>query len=85
MSPDRVRQAEQVDQNYDAFVRVLATILTEHRGEHALMRDRAILAYFDKPGDAYRAGIQRFPDAIFSIQEVTDEPIDLGFWSHVGR
>ena len=29
--------------------------------------------------------LRRFEDGIFSIQEVTDEPIDLGFWSHVAH
>lgn len=76
------RQKEQVDRNYDAFVRQLADILPEHRDEHALMRDGAIVDFFAKPGDAYRAGVARFADGIFSIQEVTDEPIDLGLWSH---
>lgn len=84
MQPDRQRQAKQVDQNYDAFVRVLATILPEHRGQIALMRDREVVGYFDKPGEAYRTAMARYPDGIFSLQEVTDEPIDLGFWSHVG-
>jgi hypothetical protein len=27
--------------------------------------------------------VETFADGVFSIQEVTDEPIDLGFWSHV--
>ncbi len=33
------RQSEEVDRNYDAFMRVLAEILPEHRDEYALMRD----------------------------------------------
>ena len=81
---DRERQTVEVDRNYDAFVRMLGTILPEHRDQLALMRDGKVVAYFDKPGDAHRAGMERFDDEIFSIQEVTDEPIDLGFWSHVG-
>jgi hypothetical protein len=84
MPPDKAKQARQVDENYDAFVRLLSTILPEHGGQLALMRDREIVAYFSKPGEAYQAGMDRFPDGIFSIQEVTDEPIDLGFWSHAG-
>jgi hypothetical protein len=80
---DDARQRLEVDRNYDAFMRVLAVLLPEHRDQLALMRDRKIVEFFDKPGDAYRAGVDRFPDGIFSIQEVTDEPIDLGFWSHV--
>ena len=81
---DRERQNVEVDRNYDAFVSMLGTILPEHRDQLALMRDGKVVAYFDKPGDAHRAGMERFDDEIFSIQEVTDEPIDLGFWSHVG-
>lgn len=77
------RQKMEVDRNYDAFMRVLRSIVGEHRDQLALMRDGSIIEYFDKPGDAYRAGVKRYPDGIFSIQEVTDEPIDLGFWSHV--
>jgi hypothetical protein len=82
---DRARQQAEVDRNYDAFVRMLSTILPRHRDQLALMRDGEIVGYFDKPGDAYRTGLDRYSDGIFSIQEVTDEPIDLGFWSHVAN
>lgn len=79
------QQRAEVDRNYDAFTRSLGTILTAHRDQFALMRGGGIVGYFDKPGDAYRAGVSRYPDMIFSIQEVTDEPIDLGFWSHAAH
>lgn len=79
------QQRNEVDRNYDVFARALGEIIPEHRGQFALMRDGKIVAYFDKPGDAYREGASRFGDMIFSIQEVTDEPIDLGFWSHVAH
>lgn len=49
------------------------------------MRDREIVGFFDKAGAAYSDGVRRFPDQLFSIQEVTDEPIDLGFYSHVAN
>ena len=80
---DPVRQKLEVDQNYDAFVRTLGTILHEHRGQFALMRHGKIVAYYDRPGAANVVGCERYRDGIFSIQEVTDEPIDLGFWSNV--
>ncbi|MBW8842839.1 MAG: hypothetical protein JF608_13780 [Sphingomonadales bacterium] len=82
---DRNLQHQQVDQNYDAFQRVLSTLLLGHRNEFALMRDREIVGFFDKPGAAYSDGMRRFPDQLFSIQEVTDEPIDLGLYSHVAN
>jgi hypothetical protein len=80
---DRARQKLQVDQNYDAFVRMLGTILGEHRDQLALMRDGKVVDFYRTPREALEAAVDKFPDGIFSIQEVTDEPIDLGFWSHV--
>ena len=75
----------QVDQNYDAFQRVLGAILLSHRDQLALMRDGEIVGYYDTPREALEAADAKYPDQIFSIQEVTDEPIDLGFWSHVAH
>jgi hypothetical protein len=82
---DVARQKLEVDRNYDAFVRMLGSILVEHRDQLALMRDSEIVGYFNTPREALLAAAERFSDGIFSIQEVTDEPIDLGFWSHVGH
>jgi hypothetical protein len=82
---DRQRQREEVDRNYDAFVRVLATILPEHRDQLALMKEGAIVGFYDTPRSALEAASELISDGIFSIQEVTDEPLDLGFWSHVGH
>ena len=76
-------QEREVDQNYDAFQRQLAAILPKHRNEYALMHAREVIAFYASPGDAYRAGLIQFGERPFSIQEVTDEPIDLGFYSHV--
>jgi hypothetical protein len=47
------------------------------------MRDGEVVGFFDTPREALKAAAEKFSDGIFSIQEVTDEPIDLGFWSHV--
>jgi hypothetical protein len=82
---DLERQKEEVDRNYDAFVKMLKSILPEHRDQLALMRDERVVGYFDTPRSALEAAYMRFPDGIFSIQEVTDKPLDLGFWSHVGH
>lgn len=71
------RQIE-IDQNYDFFQRNLADLLIDHRGEFALLRNKRIVALYPGPGDAYRAGLARFPDEIFSIQEVEDRPAEMG-------
>lgn len=78
---DENSQRLEVDQNYDAFQRTLGSIIDQHRNEYALLRNRTIIGYFAKPGAAYDEGVARFEDGVFSIQEVTDEPVHLGFWS----
>jgi hypothetical protein len=71
----------EVDRNYDWFQRNLARLLEDHAGQYALLKARKVVSFHDGPGTAYRAGLALFPDEIFSVQEVTDEPVDLGFWS----
>lgn len=77
------RQKREVEQNYDAFVRMLGAILADHRDQLALMRDGKVVGFYCTPREALEAATAKYADGIFSIQEVTDEPIDLGFWSHV--
>lgn len=72
----------EVKRNYDAFMQQLPQLLVTHRGKFALMRDGSVVEFFDTSADAYRAGQKLYPDQRFSIQEVVDSPIDLGFFSH---
>jgi len=80
---DRERQKAEVDRNYDVFVRMLGDLLPEHRDQLALMKDGKIVGLFEKPKDALLAAHELFGDDVFSIQEITDEPLDLGFWTAV--
>ena len=80
---DHARQKLEVDRNYDRFTRILNDLLREHRDQLALMRDGEVVGFYSTPRDALKAATTKFPDGLYSIQEVTDEPIDLGFWSHV--
>ena len=75
----------EISANYDFFARNLGTFLTEHSGQYVLLRKRHVVAFFDEPGSAYRHGRESFSDGLFSIQEVTEEPVDLGFFSHVAN
>ena len=68
--------------NYEAFQGQLPTIIESHRGQYALMRDSQIVQFFDTPRDAFLVGQQNYLDGKFSVQEVIDTPIDLGFFSH---
>jgi hypothetical protein len=74
---------QQVEINFRAFQEKLPAIAETQRGKFALMRDGEIIEYFDTARDAYVAGQKIFrEDSIFSIQEVIDTPVDLGFFSH---
>jgi hypothetical protein len=72
----------EIDRNMFAFQSQLSSILTNHRGEFALIRDQQIVELFVSLKGAITAAHERFADNIYSIQEVTDQPIDLGFYSH---
>jgi hypothetical protein len=73
---------EEVDKNYEVFQRLLPQIINEHRGAYALMHSGEVVTYFTTAVDARAAGEKLFPDGIFSIQHVTDTPIDLGYFSY---
>ena len=73
---------QQIQQNYEAFHARLPQLVVTHRGKFALLHDKEIVECFDTVRDAYIAGQKLFPDGIFSVQEVTETPADLGFFSH---
>jgi hypothetical protein len=74
----------QVDTNYDAFEALLPKILAAHAGQFALMSGGEIIDYFENSLTATLAGARRFGVGGFSVQEVTDQPENLGFYSYVG-
>ncbi len=68
----------EVDRNYDFFQRRLSEFLAEHSGHYVLLKSERVVDFFSGAGDAYRAGLSLYPDRLFSIQKVTDEPVELG-------
>lgn len=82
MSDDH-RQARQheIERNLAFFLQQLPTIPVEKRGKFALIRHQSIVNYFDTPLDAVTAARQ-FDDQMYSVQQVTDSPVNLGFYSH---
>ncbi len=74
------RQIE-IDNNFDFFQRRLSTLLKDHHGEFALLKNKRIAGLYPGPGEAYRAGLALFPDEIFSIQEIEDRPAEMGLIS----
>ena len=81
MSATRTKQ-EEVNRNFAFFQRELQQLLPKHSGKFALIRDCEIINFFDTAQDANTAGTQLYSDGLFSIQKVSEEIGDLGFYSH---
>ncbi len=77
---DNIRQ--QVEQNYQAFEKLLPKIPNDRLGKFALMRDEKIIEYFDSAPDAVKFAELKYDDGLFSVQEVTKRIVDLGYFSH---
>lgn len=71
-----------VDENFRAFRERLPEIINTHAGKFALLREGEIVEYFDTARDAAIYAQKAYPDDLFSIQQVTDQIVDLGYFSH---
>jgi hypothetical protein len=72
----------EIERNFDFFQRSLAQFLPNERGRFALLRDCKVIQFYQTPFDAEKAGEVQFPDGLYSIQEVTESPVDLGFFTY---
>lgn len=75
--------SREVERNMYAFLPKLRELLPEHEGSYALLRNQHIEGVHRKLGDALRAAYAQFADGIFSIQKITDKPVELGMFSNV--
>ena len=73
---------KEIELNFEEFLKELPNLLKTHRGKFALMRDKKIIEFFDTAPDAFQTGQTLYPDGLFSVQEVVNSPVDLGFFSH---
>ena len=76
--------ANQVDRNFEAFLDKLPDLIPDHAGTFALLHDCKVIDFFRSSLEATVEGAKRFGTGQFSVQEVTDEPDHLGFYSYVG-
>jgi hypothetical protein len=78
------RAPSEVDSNYEAFLVLLPTIIQHHYGQYALLHEREIVGYYGSALEAARDGFRSFGEGAFSVQEVTAESDNLGFYSYAG-
>ena len=78
---DEPKQRE-INKNFEVFQQNLPELLETHPNKFAVMHGGQIEAFFDTMQDAMIYGGKEHPDGMFSIQKVTREIVDLGFFSH---
>jgi hypothetical protein len=71
-------QRTEVESNYRAFVSDLPKLVQSNKGKFALYRHERFVDAFPTFSDAMAHGTHAYDDRIFSVQEITEEPLDLG-------
>ncbi len=79
-----VSQQEEVDRNYEAFKELLDDLLGTDADRFALMHNAKLIACFDTLRDARKAGKEFLDGKPFSVQEITKENVNLGYFSYAG-
>jgi hypothetical protein len=77
-----MKKEQEVNNNFDAFQKQLSQLLQTHPGKYALLRDGRIVEFFDSVGDAVTYGRDSYSDDLYSVQLVTPQTEDLGYFSH---
>ena len=75
------QRLDEVRANYESFRARLPELLESHAGKFAVIRHREIVDFFDTMADAAKFAAKMFPDHLYSVQEVTERQIELGFHS----
>ena len=70
--------SREVKDNYRHFLEHLASLLGTQRGQWCLLHRQQIIGFYPTMEDAYREGVAKYPNRRFSIQEVCNEPLNMG-------
>lgn len=79
---ERTKLDLEIEKNFRVFKSLLGRLLAEHRDRFALLRHEELIGVYDTIRDAKITGDRFFPDGLYSIQQITDEPANLGYFSH---
>ncbi|MBE5074301.1 hypothetical protein IM511_08275 [Erythrobacteraceae bacterium E2-1 Yellow Sea] len=72
----------EIERNYATFLSLLNELLPKEAGRYMLLQGQKLRGVFDSASQAERAGFEKYGDEPYSIQEISDEPVDLGFYSY---
>ncbi len=74
---------KEVDDNFAYFKTHFEEFKKTHFQEFALLHHQQIIDFFASENDALKTGLQNYKEGNFSVQQVTDAKIDLGYQSYV--
>ena len=72
----------EVDANFKVFQEMLPSLLGREPNRWALMRNGECVDFFDTLRDAHITGHALYEDDLFSVQQVTADVVDLGWFSY---
>jgi hypothetical protein len=72
----------EIERNYAVFKDMLDDLCAKSAGQYALFHNQELEGIYPTASEAGRAGYSKFGDGPFSIQLVSKEPVDLGFFSY---
>lgn len=72
----------EIERNFSVFKDMLDRLMETSPGQYALFHEQQLEGVFPTAAQAGRAGYAKFGDKPFSIQLVSKEPVDLGFFSY---
>jgi hypothetical protein len=74
------REAEraEVSANYQAFLADLPMLIASNSGRYAVYHHQRLIDIYDTYSAAIAFGVRTFDDRLFSVQEITGEPLTLG-------
>ena len=75
----------EIERNYAAFMDMIDGLIREDEGKYALLHNQKLEGIYPTAKEAGKAGYGRFSGQPFSIQLVSKEPVDLGFYSYAAR
>ena len=67
--------------NFDAFKKLLPSLLLTDRDRIALIRDEKLVRIFDTPDELFAYAKANYDDNHFSAQTITDKKLRLGIFS----
>ena len=77
---DADQHKKELEGNYRAFEKLLPTLRPQDK--FALLRHGDLINIFDSTKDALIFASAQFPDGMYSVQQVTNKTIELGYFSH---